>query len=120
MAKKSHKKGMTFFQGVLTAATIAGIAYSITSKEDRQALFNKGKKLWKNILPADQAQSETSAGSHSAQEVLAGIAASAGRAVNEVYEKVGNKDKQNHSAAFVNNQSDDDKDEGVSSEDANR
>ncbi|MEX2784013.1 hypothetical protein AB3331_02305 [Streptococcus sp. H49] len=120
MSKNSSKKGMTFFQGVLTAAMLTGIVYSITTKEKRQALSEKSKKAVKDMLPSHHSKSEKANDSNAVQAALAGLAASAAKAVNDIYEKAGSKNKKDDQAPFVTDIKDDDSQAEVSSEDANR
>ncbi|MFC3927207.1 hypothetical protein ACVR05_10240 [Streptococcus caprae] len=47
------KKGPNFLQGLLAAATVAGIVYNWTSKEDRQDLLKKGKDLVNKFTSKD-------------------------------------------------------------------
>ncbi|AND78617.1 hypothetical protein [Streptococcus pantholopis] len=120
MSKKSNKKGMTFFQGVLTAAMLTGLVYSMATKEKRQALSDKSKKMFKDIMPDHHCKSEKAADSNAVQATLAGLAASAAKAVNDVYEKAASKNKKADQAPFVSDIKDSSSQEEVSSEDANR
>ncbi|MGT2756920.1 hypothetical protein [Streptococcus ovuberis] len=50
---KGVKKGANGLQKILTMATMAGIAYNSLSKEDKQALQQKGKQLLDRFLKKD-------------------------------------------------------------------